>query len=193
MLISTWTGIRILGLLAYFYFTIAVIFGLLRKSSYVKSKKNLIYHIHQSASWIGFIALIGHMILLLIDKYQPYSLTELVIPFASDYKTGLSSLGTIGFYLFLMVMFTSDLLMTKMNRKVWKVLHIMVLPAWLLSLAHGIFIGTDSANPYIQLFYFITAGIAFIIMILRVATKDDKKKATTRRTVTTKPHETPAS
>lgn len=185
MSVSTWEWIRVLGFLAYFYFTVAVIFGLLRKSSYVKSQKNLIYQIHQSASWMGFITLLAHMLVLMIDTYEPYSIVALLVPFASDYQTFSSTLGTIGFYLFLLVMFTSDLLLTKINRKLWKFLHLLVLPAWLLSLAHGLFIGTDSSNPLVLLFYGVTAGIAILIMVLRVATKDNKKKAAAPKGTTT--------
>ena len=52
MLTSTWEWIRLLGFLAYFYFTVSIVFGLLRKSTFVKSHKNLIYQVHQNAGWL---------------------------------------------------------------------------------------------------------------------------------------------
>ncbi|MBK3497401.1 ferric reductase-like transmembrane domain-containing protein [Viridibacillus sp. YIM B01967] len=179
---STWEWIRILGFLAYFYFTIAVIFGLLRKSNFVKSNKNLIYHIHQSAGWMGFITLIAHLLFLLIDNYQPYSIIEIIIPFTSDYKPLLSSLGTIAFYLFFLVIVTSDLWIQKMNRSVWKKIHFLVLPAWILSLLHGLFIGTDTGSIYVMIFYGVTANLTVFILILRMF--DHEKRETRKQKVT---------
>lgn len=169
MFSNTWEWIRIFGFLAYFYFTIAVIFGLLRKSSYVKSNKNLIYQIHQSAGWMGLFILLAHMMLLIIDHYEPYTILEIILPFTSGYKPLISSLGTVAFYLFFVVMITSDIWLQKMNRNVWKKTHFYVFPAWILSLIHGLFIGTDTGNIFVLLFYGVTANITVFLLILRMA------------------------
>ncbi|WP_068984587.1 ferric reductase-like transmembrane domain-containing protein [Lysinibacillus xylanilyticus] len=171
MLISTWEWIRLLGFLAYFYFTISIIFGLLRKSSFVKSHKNLIYHIHQNAGWLGLVTVIGHMLVLLIDHYKPYSLVEALVPFSAEYESILSALGTIAFYLFLMVIMTSDLWMRTMNRSLWKKLHFLVLPAWVLSLAHGVLIGTDSENAFVIMLYVASGAVTLLILMARTISK----------------------
>lgn len=175
MLTNTWDWIRLLGFLAYFYFTISIIFGLLRKSSYVKSHKNLIYQIHQNAGWLGLLTVIAHMLILLIDNYEPYSLMEILMPFSADYQVLASSLGTIAFYLFLMVLMTSDLWIKTMNRSLWKNIHFLVLPAWLLSLLHGVLIGSDSENGVIIMFYIVTAGLILLILMLRMVGYGKKK------------------
>lgn len=186
MLGGTWEWIRILGFLAYFYFTIAVAFGLLRKSAYVKSQKNFIYHTHIYASWGGFFALIGHMILLMIDKYQTYNVSDLLVPFSTEYESVASGLGTMAFYLFFIVIFTSDLLIKALKRNIWKGIHFLVLPAWFISLCHGLLIGTDSTNPYIFGFYSVTASIVFIIMALRFIIKADNTQTQSPKTTRSK-------
>ncbi|GAB0169803.1 ferric reductase-like transmembrane domain-containing protein [Lysinibacillus sp. CTST325] len=167
MIMSTWEWIRLLGFLAYFYFTISIIFGLLRKSSFVKSHKNLVYHIHQNAGWLGLITVIAHMLVLLIDHYEPYSIAGILIPFSAKYQSLPSALGTIAFYLFLMVIMTSDLWIRTMNRNLWKKLHFLVLPAWALSLAHGVLIGTDTENTLIIMFYVVSGGITMLVLVAR--------------------------
>jgi len=171
MLISTWEWIRLLGFLAYFYFTISIIFGLLRKSSFVKSHKNLIYHIHQNAGWLGLVTVIGHMLVLLIDHYKPYSLVEALVPFSAEYESIPSALGTIAFYLFLMVIMTSDLWMRTMNSSLWKKLHFLVLPAWVSSLAHGVLIGTDSENAFVIMLYVASGAVTLLILMARTISK----------------------
>ncbi|SOC22464.1 ferric reductase like protein [Ureibacillus xyleni] len=176
MLLSTWEWIRICGFLAYFYFTVSIIFGLLRKSPAVKSHKNLLFQLHQSAGWFGFAAVIVHMLLLIVDQYEPYRIAELLIPFASDYEPVLSGLGTIAFYLFLMVFLSSDLWLRKMGFSLWKKVHFAVLPAWVISLVHGVLIGTDTVNPFILLFYWSTATFVFIFSLIRIISGQYKKK-----------------
>ncbi|MFJ8262515.1 ferric reductase-like transmembrane domain-containing protein [Rummeliibacillus sp. NPDC094406] len=165
---NTWEWIRICGFLAYFYFTVSVIFGLFRKSPSITKQKNLLFHLHLSAGWLGLLALIMHVLLLLIDHYQPYSIIEILVPFTAKYKPLLSAIGTISLYVFLVVIMTSDLLIRKMNRQLWKSIHFLVLPAWVMIFLHGVFIGTDSANPIIQLFYIVTGSIIIIASCLRV-------------------------
>lgn len=186
MSFNTWEWIRLLGLISYFYFTVSIIFGLLRKMPAIHSHNNLLYQIHQSASWMGLLALVAHMLLLIIDQYEPYSIAELMIPFASDYKPALSSLGTVAFYLFFIVIITSDLWIRKMNFTIWKWLHLAVIPAWSLSLIHGMLIGTDSKNPIVFSFYSITTALVCITFLMRHISSNPKKKNSSTNVQTVK-------
>ena len=49
---------------------------------------------------MGFITVIVHLLLLMIDQYEPYTISEIVLPFSANYQALLSGLGTIAFYLF---------------------------------------------------------------------------------------------
>ncbi|MCP1145031.1 ferric reductase-like transmembrane domain-containing protein [Lysinibacillus endophyticus] len=167
MFISNWEWIRLLGFLAYFNFTISIVFGLLRKSTIIKKNKNLVFHIHQVASWMGLFTLIGHMLLLILDKFEPFTIGELLIPFKADYETVFSTLGTIAFYLFLFVIFNSDLWIRKLGFSLWKKSHFLVFPAWIFSLLHSIFLGTDSERPMITVFYGISVCAVVLLLLLR--------------------------
>ena len=176
MLLSIWEWIRLLGFLAYFYFTVSIVFGLIRKTHAIHSNKNLYFQLHQISGWLGFVAVIAHMILLIIDQYEPYQISEILIPFMSSYQSILSGFGSIAFYLFLIVIVTSDLWIRKMGFSVWKKVHFLIFPAWILSLIHGIFIGTDSNNGVIMIFYGGTVTLVAITFIVRVIGEGDKKK-----------------
>lgn len=176
MFLNTWEWIRLLGLLAYFYFTVSIIFGLLRKSILIRSNKNLYFQLHVISGWIGFIAVIIHMLVLIIDQYEPYQISEILIPFISDYHSILSGLGTIAFYLFFIVFLTSDLLIKKLGFSIWKKVHILVFPAWIVSFIHGVFLGTDTENMFITLFYGVTAMFIAMSLLLRIISEAYKKK-----------------
>lgn len=176
MFLSTWEWIRLLGFLSYFYFTLSIVFGLLRKSPVIKSHNNLYFQLHQFSGWLGFFALVAHMILLIIDQYEPYKMIEILVPFSANYRPVLSALGSIALYLFLLVFFTSDFLMKKMGFSRWKKVHLLVFPAWILSLFHGLFIGTDSKNTFILLFYGMSVIIVVVLSLIRIISGEYKKK-----------------
>ncbi|MBA4537363.1 ferric reductase-like transmembrane domain-containing protein [Bacillus aquiflavi] len=161
-LLSVWNLIRLSGFLAFFYLTMSIFFGMLSSFSWLKRKKGLFHHFHLLNGWIGFLAIIFHIVILLYDQYIQYSLSELFIPFTATHKPISSGLGTISFFLFLFILLAADFWMKSMNRTVWKALHLLVYPAWLLMFIHGILIGTDSAQTWAVVLY----GSSFVVIVL---------------------------
>lgn len=174
--INTWILIRYFGLLAYLFFTLSVVFGIIGSFQAFKKGKALLHHIHLSSSWLGLLSILIHMLLLLIDQYQPYTIKELLIPMAAAYKPILSGLGTISFFLFLLVMVTADLMVKLKKLPIWKKLHFLVFPSWLGMLFHGIFIGTDSFNAAIASFYAGSCIMVVCLVILRMMKKSKRSK-----------------
>lgn len=170
---TIWLLIRVTGFLAYFYFTWAVVAGLLRKSKVPQKCKNLLFHMHTNVGWYGLFTLIAHFLFVVADTYIDYSLLALLIPFTGDAMNVYLGLGIIASYLFVAVLCTSDVWLTKMNRTVWKWVHFMSLPAWLLALLHGLGIGTDTSRPLISLFYASSALLVIATLSYRM-----KKHAT---------------
>lgn len=183
--INTWEWNRLLGMLAYFYFTMAVVFGMLLRFSFAKSKKSILFNIHQKSAWMGLFAVIAHMLVLIIDHYEPYEIIEIVVPFAADYHPIMSGLGTISFFLFLLVVFSSDLWMKKLKITMWRRMHYLVFPAWLFTLLHAIFMGTDTSNPVIAMFYGATAGLLVFLTLLKLMDRMFVKKTVPQKNVIT--------
>lgn len=173
---NTWVLIRLSGLLAYLFFTLSVSFGMLGQFPSLKAKKALLFQIHLSSAWAGLMTVLVHMLLLLIDSYQPYKLGEILIPFAASYSTILSGIGTIAFLLSLSVIFTSDTMVRVLGRTLWKKIHLLVFPAWLGMVIHGLFLGTDSANVAVYSFYMISITIVMLILLSTMVQQQKKKK-----------------
>jgi methionine sulfoxide reductase heme-binding subunit len=161
---SVWSLIRTSGFLAYFFMTLALVFGLLTSFSILKKKKAVLLAYHQTSGWFGLLTIVFHMTLIWKDTYVPYSLTELFIPFFAKNAPFFSALGTIAFYLFLLVIGTSDFFIKKLGRERWKKIHMAVIPAWVMMVVHGLAIGTDSSKSWALSIY--AAGIFLIIVLL---------------------------
>lgn len=163
-LISNWVLIRLSGFLSYFLFTCSIGAGLMSRFSLFQKQKPLMIALHQSSGWAGLLAVIFHMTLLWRDRFVAYQLFEIFVPFSSNHAPIQSALGAMSFYLFLLVIATSDFLMKKLGRNRWGKIHLLVIPAWILMVLHGVFIGTDSNQPWAAFLY--GGGVFLVITLL---------------------------
>lgn len=160
---SVWSLIRTSGFLAFFFMTLALAFGLLNSFAILKKRKAMLLAYHQTSGWFGFLTIVFHMTLIWKDTYVPYSLTELLVPFSAKNASFFSALGTIAFYLFLIVIGSSDFFIKKLGHERWKKVHMAVIPAWVLMVVHGLTIGTDSSKSWAVFIY--AAGIILILFL----------------------------
>lgn len=164
---STWTLIRSSGFLAYFFMTISLSFGIISTLSIMKKQKASLLVIHQTSGWYGLLTIIFHAILLWNDHYLPYSVREILLPFTAKNEPIFSALGTISFYLFFLVIGTSDFFIKRLGRARWKKIHLAVIPAWVMLIIHGITIGTDSSAPWALFLYASGISSIMVLMIIR--------------------------
>ena len=152
-LLSNWNLIRTSGFLSYFLFTFSIAAGLMSRLFIFQKQKQLMLELHKISGWTGMLTVVFHATLLLVDPYVPYQIWGILIPFSSEYAPVFSALGTISFYLFLLTLATSDFFIKTLGRTLWKKIHFLVIPAWILMVLHGILIGTDSAQTWAAFIY----------------------------------------
>jgi sulfoxide reductase heme-binding subunit YedZ len=174
--LTTWNLIRVSGLLSYLLLTASLLFGLLQSFPTLKKQKSDFLMLHQTSGWVGFLGVVFHMIMLFFDQYVHYSILSLTIPFWSENEAFLSGLGTISFYLFLIIIGSSDFLMKKLGRTVWKKLHLLSIPAWILMTIHGVMIGTDTSEYWAQFLYIGSISIIIGTLTAKILEKFANKQ-----------------
>ncbi|NMD71412.1 iron reductase [Bacillus sp. DNRA2] len=165
--LSTWNLIRLSGFLSYFLLTISLVFGFLQAFAGLKKRKGEFLLVHQNSGWLGLLVIVFHMLMLFWDQYIEYPLLSILIPFSAENEPFYSGLGTISFYLFLIIIGSSDFFMKKLGRTVWKKVHLLAIPAWLLMAIHGIMIGTDSQEGWAKLIYIVSIAVILILGIAK--------------------------
>ncbi|CAH2714201.1 hypothetical protein BACCIP111895_01362 [Neobacillus rhizosphaerae] len=160
---SVWNLIRTSGFLGFYFMTLSLSLGLFSSLSVLKKKKAFFVSLHQTSGWFGLLTIIFHIVLIWQDQYVPYSLGELFIPFYAENEPVYSALGTLSFYLFFMVISSSDFFIKKLGLKIWKKIHLAVIPAWVFMMIHGLAIGTDSTEPWSLFLY--ASGSSLIIVL----------------------------
>lgn len=109
---------------------------------------------------LGFVAI--HLGALFLDDYVHFSPTDLFVPFASAWRKGAVALG-IGAFWGLVVVEASSLLKRKIDRTLWRRLHLTSYPVALFVSLHATLAGTDAGNP---LFRYVSIGLITLVTAL---------------------------
>lgn len=160
-----WYTARAAGLVAYILMFFIVMLGAGMTTGYAYNYVNPVkaWLIHKYLSLALGLTLLMHVFSLLFDKFMKFGWQDILIPFFSNYKPIFLSLGILGFYLLLVIIFSSLWFRLKYQRA-WRGIHYTVYALFVFSLIHGFFTGTDSKTIWMQIIYAVT-GLIFLWLL----------------------------
>lgn len=159
--VSTWSVIKASGFTSLLFIAISLIFGIFAYSmTHAPKRKAVMIIIHQASGWISLWSGLLHAVVLTIDTYEPFSIKAILLPFSASYEPFASGLGTLSFFLLLIVILTSDY-MKRVGKIIWKNLHYLSYMSMLLAIIHGFLIGSDSDEPW-AFFMYLTLFSLFV-------------------------------
>ena len=165
-----WYVTRAAGIVAYLLLWFSMVLGLAVTSKYLDLllDRMFTYDFHQFISLlsIGFVML--HILVLTIDFYLPYSVAQVLIPFLSPYRPLWVGIGVIGFYITLLVTITFYL-RKRIGMRAFRVIHVLSLVGYLGVTLHGLYAGTDSALPVMQLVYKASGLVVLFLTVYWLA------------------------
>lgn len=126
--------------------------------------------------WLGALSVTFtgiHVGALVLDSYVSFGLTDILIPFASDWKPGAVAWGIVTTYLLLAVQVSSTF-MKRIPRRWWKGIHMSSWALFWTGLIHGITAGTDASHP---IYIAVTATMTLLVLFLTVTRSLTAKKA----------------
>jgi sulfoxide reductase heme-binding subunit YedZ len=118
------------------------------------------FHQFISLLAIGFIAL--HIGVLLVDRYLPYTLAQIFVPFISPYRPVWVGIGVFSLYLTLLVIITFYL-RSRIGMKAFKTIHYFSLVSYVGVVIHSLLSGTDSSVPAVQWLYIVTSMVVVVL------------------------------
>ena len=168
-----WYVTRSAGIIAYLLLWLSTAWGLAVPSKIFDKTLHGVYtfDFHQFISLlaIGFTML--HMGVLMLDKYLPYSLVQVLVPFTSAYRPVWIGIGIIAFWLMLLVTVTFYV-RRQIGTRAFRVIHWLSFLAFIGSALHGIFSGTDTPLWSMKLVYettFISVVFLTVYWLVRGA------------------------
>lgn len=129
--------------------------------------------VHRALGIALAFSVAAHIVFILFDKFVPFTIAQLLVPFLSDYKRlvigGVHvgsiyvALGVLSFYALVLIIASSLLIMDRAKRT-WKWLHHLSYLAVILIFFHALWIGTDFAGGLVRIVW-IGLGIVMLAAI----------------------------
>jgi predicted ferric reductase len=184
----TWVLLRSAGVGAYLMLFLSVAWGLVSTSGALGrlvSKASAV-SIHQFVSTCGLLLLGVHVGGLLVDSFVPFGLVDVTVPGLGSYRPFATALGVIAMYAMVFVLVASWT-RKRLGTKWWRRTHLLAVPTFILSLAHGVVAGTDTTRPWMWWIYVATGSIVVFLVVLRGLTAGRRPERTHRPDVSRVP------
>lgn len=161
-----WIWLRATGIGAYVALFLSVAWGLVSTTGVVTKRisKASSNRFHASVATSGVLLLGIHLTLVLLHDFVPFDLLDLLVPVRSSYRPFGIALGIASMYALVLVA-ASSWVRSKLSTRLWRSIHLLSVPAFILALLHGVFAGTDTERPWIFAVY-ATTGIATVFLVL---------------------------
>ena len=145
-----WFATRATGLMALVLLTCTVLLGILTSVRYASPAwpRFVTISLHRNLSLLTITFLGLHILTTITDPFVSIGPLSVVLPFTSGYRRIWLGLGAVAFDLLLAVLVTS-LLRTRINPRVWRLVHWAGYACWPVALVHGLGTGTDGGARWV--------------------------------------------
>ncbi len=147
-----WYASRATGIVALLLLTVVLVIGILvnRQGRLPGLPRFAVTDIHRNISLLSVVFIAIHVFTAVLDTYVHIPLLSAVIPFASGYERLWLGLGAIALDLMLAMIVTS-LLRGRLNRILWRAIHLLAYACWPLAFVHGIAASRDLQQGWLLL------------------------------------------
>src|SRR5580698_793995 len=134
-----WYASRATGVVALLLLTAVLVLGMLvnRQGRLPGLPRFAVTSLHRNISLLAVVFIAVHVFTAVLDTFVSIPLLSAVIPFASGYERLWLGLGAISLDLMIAMIVTS-LLRGRLNRVVWRAIHLLAYLSWPVAFAHSI-------------------------------------------------------
>jgi predicted ferric reductase len=168
-----WYIARASGIIAWLFITASVLWGILLSTKLFPNHRRpaWLLDLHRGLGALSVLFLLTHVVALIADSYVQFEIVDVLVPFASEWKTWQVALGVFAFWGLVIVELTS-LAMKRLPRKAWRGIHFTSYLTFLLTSLHGTFAGTDATNMMYVATSAVTTGALTVAVAYRIATRN---------------------
>jgi DMSO/TMAO reductase YedYZ heme-binding membrane subunit len=156
-----WYVARASGLVGWALLAAATLWGLALSTKVFgkRPRPNWILDLHRMLGALALVFTGVHVSAILADQYVQFSLTSVLVPFASAWRPGAVAFGVIALYLLVAVELTS-LARAHLPKVLWRRVHYASFALFVAATVHGLSAGTDTTRR-VALYIAIAAVTAF--------------------------------
>jgi methionine sulfoxide reductase heme-binding subunit len=165
-----WYASRATGVVALLLLTAVLVLGILvnRQGRLPGLPRFAVTSLHRNLSLLAVAFIAIHVVTAVLDTYVSIPVSAGVIPFASGYERLWLGLGAIAFDLMLAMIITS-LLRGRLNRTLWRAVHLLAYASWPVALAHSFGSSRDLQHGWMLGLGIACAVVVAVAIIWRLA------------------------
>jgi sulfoxide reductase heme-binding subunit YedZ len=123
--------------------------------------------LHRDVGLVSAVLLVVHVATAVVDSYVDITWWQALSPFGATYEPLWLGLGALSLDLILVVIVTS-MLRHRMPHRLWRTLHFSTYAAWVVGVAHGLGIGTDTGTTMATAVYVGCLVCVLVALGLRI-------------------------
>ena len=134
-----WYASRATGIVALLLLTAVLVLGILvnRQGRVPGLPRFAVTDIHRNLSLLSVAFIAAHILTAVLDTYVHIPLISAVVPFTSGYERLWLGLGAVSLDI-MAAMIVTSLLRGRMNRVLWRAVHVLAYASWPVAFAHSI-------------------------------------------------------
>jgi sulfoxide reductase heme-binding subunit YedZ len=118
--------------------------------------------LHRNTAVLSLVLLAGHVTTAVVDSYVDIRWWQALVPWGATYEPLWFELGVVALDITAIVTLTS-MVRARLAPRAWRMVHVMSYAAWVVSVAHGIGIGTDLRQD-VRWAWLVTAGCVGVVL-----------------------------
>lgn len=177
-----WYLTRSSGIVAWALLAAAVLFGLVVRTKVGASPARPPWwlDLHRFLGGLATVFTAVHLTTLVADSYVRFTLVDLLVPGASDWKPGAVAWGVVSLWLLAAVEATS-LLQKRLPRRAWRWVHLTSYPLFWMATFHFLTAGTDAGSrPAIALVVAASGAVLFFTVTRALLPRRGARAASAR-------------
>jgi methionine sulfoxide reductase heme-binding subunit len=154
-----WYAARASGIVAFVLLTVATLLGVALAGG-ARNERWPRFAVEDVHGFVGLLAggfLVLHGLSLLVDRYVPLSLLQLVVPGLAPSRPLATAPGVLAAELLAALALTNRY-RRRLPYRLWRRAHYLNFAVWLLALVHGVTVGTDGRTPWMTALYALACG-----------------------------------
>ena len=155
-----WYVARGAGVTAWVLLTVVVLLGSGLAARLRRLQPRLaVENVHRFTSLLAATFVVVHVVAIAIDSWLPFSVRQLVVPFAASYRPVYTAAGIVAAELMLAIGIANRL-RGRIPYRLWRRIHYGTLVVWAGATVHAVGVGTDRGSPWLVALVTVLAGLA---------------------------------
>ncbi|HJV08406.1 MAG TPA: ferric reductase-like transmembrane domain-containing protein [Acidimicrobiales bacterium] len=179
----TWYVARSSGLVAWALIAASTLWGLAltTRAFSGRASPRWLLDLHR---WLGGLSVVFvgvHLVTIAADTYVHFGWADVFVPFASAWRPADVAWGVVALYLLVAVEVTS-LARRRLPPRVWRTVHGLSFPLFVLTTVHILLAGTDTVDPWAQWPVIATTMVVAFLGVARAVAPNRETRADPRGT-----------